>query len=218
MRHGRTTHKAAGRRPKSDKSLIDTRTTILAAARKIFACKGVDGTSVREVAKSAKVNNAMIYYYFKDKDDLHRSVLADSFSVMTAIWNDDIFKSDAPVRRKIQRFIEGYIRFHQVNDDVRRIMAMEFAGSGGNITWVCENYFAYNFSRLTKIFRQGIRSGEIRKCDPSLAVASLIGVILHNFIMQPLAEHVQGSRTNLSPKKFGTFVTDLFFDGLKSRA
>lgn len=215
MAHSRATHKAAvGRRPKSNAPKMDTRTLILSAARKIFAGKGAAGASIREVAEAAKVNNAMIYYYFKDKDDLYRSVLADSFSAMTSIWNDGIFKSSAPVRLKLGKYIEGYIRFHEANDDFRRILAMEFAGSGGNITCVCEKYFGDNFSRLLKIFREGIRHGEIRKCDPSVAVASLIGVIIHNFIMQPIAQHTRGKRVNLSPKKFGAFVTDLFFDGL----
>jgi TetR/AcrR family transcriptional regulator len=203
-----------GRRPKTLPGKMDTRATILAAARKVFAGQGLDGTSVREVAQAAKVNNAMIYYYFKDKDDLYRSVLVDSFEAMAKIWNDSIFQSAAPVREKIQRFIEGYIRFHQGNDDLRRIMAMEFAGSGGNITWVCENFFADNFAKLTKLIRQGMRTGELRTIDPSTAAASLIGVIIHNFIMQPIAEHVHGKRKNLSPGKFGKFVTCLFFDGL----
>src|SRR5512147_1850245 len=122
----------AGRRPKTGRTEGDTRGAILAAARCVFARNGVDGTSVREVAEAAKVNNAMIYYHFKDKDDLYRSVLADSFSVLKAVWDNEIFRSAAPVRQKIQRYIEGAIRFHQNNDDLRRLMAMDFAASGSN--------------------------------------------------------------------------------------
>lgn len=208
----------AGRRPKSTGTKMGTRSTILAAARKVFAGKGIDGTTVREVAQAAKVNNAMIYYYFKDKENLYRSVLADSFSALTDIWNDGIFRSDLPARQKIRKYIEEYIRFHQANEDFRRILAMEFASSGGNITWVCEKFFADNFTRLIRIFREGIRNGEIKKVDPAFAVASLIGVIIHNFIMQPIAEHVQGKHLDLSSGKFGAFVTGLFFDGLGGTA
>ena len=206
-----------GRRPKTLRAGLNTRAMILASARKIFAAKGVDGTSVREVALAAKVNTAMIYYHFKDKEDLYRSVLVDSFSALTAIWDDTIFKSPVPVRQKIGKYIKGYIQFHQANEDLRRIMAMEFASSGGNITWLCEKFFADNFSRLTRLFREGIRTGEINKVEPSMAASSLIGVIIHSFIMQPMAEHVHGKRMNLSPKKFGNFVLELFFSGLGRR-
>jgi AcrR family transcriptional regulator len=206
-----------GRRPKAAAPDLDTRALILSAARSVFAHRGFEGTTTREVAAAAGVNNAMIYYHFKGKDGLYRSVLEDSFSALAAIWNDGIFRSKEPVRNKIRKYVEGYIRFHQANEDLRRIMAMEFAASGGNITWICEHFFADNFSRLCGIFREGMRNGEIKKIDPSMAVASLIGVIIHNFIMQPMSEHVRRKRVNLSPAKFGAFVIDLFFEGLGTR-
>jgi hypothetical protein len=95
-------------------------------------------------------------------------------------------------------------------------MAMEFAASEGNITWICEQYFADNYARLAKLFNEGVRKGELKKCDSSLAVSSLIGVIIHNFILQPMAEYIHGKKVNLSAEKFGTFVTELFFNGLAS--
>ena len=205
----------AGRRPKTDG---DTRAAILAAARRVFAQHGLDGASVREVAETAKVNNAMIYYHFKDKEDLYRAVLTNSFSTMTDIWSDPVFTSESTVRQKVEKYVESFIRFQKGNEDLRRIMAMEFAGSGGNITWICESYFADNYARLVRIFKQGMKNGELKKFDPSLAVASLIGVIIHNFILQPMAEHIHGKGVNLSPKKFGAFVTDLFFNGLSARS
>jgi TetR/AcrR family transcriptional regulator len=210
--------RTVGRRPKSLKPDRGTRADILAAARHVFASRGIDGTSVREVADAAKVNNAMIYYYFKDKEDLYRSVLSDSFSPLSAIWDDKIFKGAAPVKEKIRKYVEGYIRFQQVNEDLRRIMAMEFAGSGGNITWICEKHFSDNYGKLAKILKEGMKTGELKKVDPSLAIASLFGIIIHNFIMEPLAKHVHGKHVNLSPRKFGAFVTELFFSGLGRQA
>jgi TetR/AcrR family transcriptional regulator len=218
MKQTRSQKHTAGRRPKSGQSDGDTRLEILHAARRVFAQRGLDGTSVREVANAARVNNAMIYYHFKDKEDLYRAVLSDSFSAMTDIWKDPIFAAKTPVRQKIEKYVECFIRFQKGNEDLRRIMAMEFAGSGGNIRWICEKYFADNFARLVSIFKEGMKNGELKKFDPSLAVASLIGVIIHNFILQPMAEHVHGRCVNLSPKRFGTFVTDLFFNGLASAA
>ncbi len=214
MASPRAHKRSAGRRPKSGSSATDSRAEILAAARRIFARRGLNGTSVREVADAAGVNNAMIYYYFKDKDDLYRSVLADSFSAMTEIWADPIFHSPTAVRGKIEKYVDSFIRFQKKNEDLRRIMAMEFAASGGNITWICKKYFADNYANLTGIFREGMRRGELKRFDPSLAVASLIGIVVHNFIMQPMAEHIHGKSVDLTPEKFGAFVTELFLSGL----
>jgi len=206
--------RTVGRRPCSGKPKIDTRVDILSAARRIFARKGMEGASVREVAATAKVNTAMIYYHFKDKEGLYQAVLADSVSVLAGIWEDRVFKSNVPVKKKIQRYVELFIQYEQKNEDLRRIMAMEFAVSGRSAACICEQYFGDNYTRLIEIVKEGIKRGEMRKIDPSLAVSSLIGIIVHNFIMHPMAEKISGKRVDLSPKKFGSFITDLFFTGL----
>ncbi len=47
-----------------------TRQRILKVAEKLFSQKGFDGTSVERIANAAKVNKALIYYHFKNKNDL----------------------------------------------------------------------------------------------------------------------------------------------------
>ena len=49
---------------------ISKRETILKVSEEIFATKGFDGARVDEIAKKANVNKALIYYYFKSKEDL----------------------------------------------------------------------------------------------------------------------------------------------------
>lgn len=210
-------HGTPGRRPRTRGGEGDTRAAILRAARSVFAKRGLEGASIRDVADAAGVNIAMIYYHFKDKVDLYRSVLADSLAAMALIWEDDIFRSAASVKDKIRKYVEGYIRFHQSNEELRRIMAMEFAASGGNMTWICEKFFADNFARLAGLFREGIKRGEMRRFDPFVAAASLIGIIVHNFIMRPVSEYVSGRKKEFPPRKLGEFVTELFFSGLGKR-
>lgn len=60
------------------KELIDqneSRQRILDAARAEFAEKGFDGARVDGIAKRAEVNKALIYYYFKSKDELLQELL-----------------------------------------------------------------------------------------------------------------------------------------------
>jgi AcrR family transcriptional regulator len=47
-----------------------TRKRILAVAEKQFAARGFDATSVDQIARSAGVNKALIYYHFNNKHDL----------------------------------------------------------------------------------------------------------------------------------------------------
>ena len=58
--------------------MLDKRDQILEAAEELFAQKGFEGTSVRDLAKKAKVNVAMISYYFGSKEKLFESWGEDS--------------------------------------------------------------------------------------------------------------------------------------------
>lgn len=48
---------------------------IMAAARALFAEKGIEATSVRDITEAADVNSAMVHYYFRSKEELYRRVL-----------------------------------------------------------------------------------------------------------------------------------------------
>lgn len=64
-------------RPRSD-----IRTRILHAARKRFLLEGVDGASLRRIAREARTSIAMIYYYFPAKDDLFFAIVEEVYEVM----------------------------------------------------------------------------------------------------------------------------------------
>jgi len=56
------------------KSREQTIENILEAAKKKFGESGYDGTSIQEIAKEAKVNVAMVSYYFNGKENLYLEV------------------------------------------------------------------------------------------------------------------------------------------------
>lgn len=214
-----TVKRSVGRRPKSSGINEDTRADILAAARTVFALRGFAGTSIREVAEAARVNKAMIYYYFQDKVDLYRAVLSDSFDAMRDIWRHKVFQGEAPARRKIQKYIEGFISFQHNNEDLRRILAMEFSTTGTkseNLKWIAQHYFAKNHAALVKILEAGMKSGELKKMNPLMAVVALIGMIIHSFIYIPISPYIQKKKVDMSSKKLGAFVTEIFFSGLSA--
>lgn len=208
------TQPQSGRRPKGSAGNSDTRTAVLKAARTVFARRGFEGASTREVAEVAGVNNAMIYYHFKDKNELYRSVLARSFDEFDRIWEHPVFSTDASSRKKIRTYIEGFITFQHANEELRRIMSMEFASCSDNYKWLADNHFINSYDNLACLLKAAMRSGELRRTDLSLAISCLVGMIFHCFTVRPMAEHVIGRKLDLDVTTFGKFVTDMFFDGL----
>ncbi|WP_283139199.1 TetR family transcriptional regulator [Rhizohabitans arisaemae] len=60
----------AARRPGRRPGVSETRTEILAAARRMFAEKGFDGASIRGIAREAQVDPALVHHYFDSKESI----------------------------------------------------------------------------------------------------------------------------------------------------
>ena len=60
----------------------ESRAAILQAAAREFAELGIAGARTDAIAREARVNKALLYYYFTDKETLYGAVLDDAFSGM----------------------------------------------------------------------------------------------------------------------------------------
>jgi len=63
---------------------LSTARRIVATAEDIFAEQGLAGARMDEIARVAKVNKALLYYYFRSKEELHRFVLETLLSQLRA--------------------------------------------------------------------------------------------------------------------------------------
>jgi len=69
---------------------IEAKERILHASVQLFSEKGFDATSVTEIAKSADVTKALIYYYFKSKEEILDSLVHSLFDRVTSMTMDFI--------------------------------------------------------------------------------------------------------------------------------
>jgi AcrR family transcriptional regulator len=60
-----------------------TRQSIMKAAVRLFAEKGYQGASIRDIVAKARVNQAAINYHFKGKDGLYLELLTTAFEKLT---------------------------------------------------------------------------------------------------------------------------------------
>lgn len=81
-----------GRRPAGGP---DTREAILSAARELFAEKGFDRTTIRAVADSAGVDQALIAHYFTNKDGLLSAALAFPIDPAVVLAGVDLHRDTA---------------------------------------------------------------------------------------------------------------------------
>ncbi len=61
---------------KNKRDAVETKARILSTAERIFSEVGYDKARVDDIAKEAGVNKALIYYYFKSKDEILETLFA----------------------------------------------------------------------------------------------------------------------------------------------
>src|SRR6476469_2105507 len=81
---------------------------ILAAAKKIFLSKGLDGARMQDIADEAGINKALLHYYFRSKDKLFEQIFMEVASAfLPRIFA--ILESEATLFDKIEKFCSEYI-------------------------------------------------------------------------------------------------------------
>ncbi len=74
----------------------ESRAAILDAAVREFSREGVAGARTDAIARAARVNKALLYYYFKDKEALYNAVLDQVFGGLLAAI-EEVLSRDLPL-------------------------------------------------------------------------------------------------------------------------
>jgi len=87
---------------------LPTKERILISAGDIFGKRGFSDTTIRSIARQAKVNIAAVNYHFGDKEGLYRAVLEDVFSRGFARFPATLgIGEDADPQVRLRYFIKG---------------------------------------------------------------------------------------------------------------
>lgn len=105
---------------------------ILQKAEEIFAKKGYDGTTVRDIADAADVNLAMISYYFGSKEKLMESLFKERMTIMRIRVEALIDDKMLTPYQKVESLIEGYIDRVMEKQSFYKIMLCEQVINGNS--------------------------------------------------------------------------------------
>jgi TetR/AcrR family transcriptional regulator len=181
----------------------ESRAAILRAAAREFAEYGIAGARTDAIAREAKVNKALLYYYFKDKETLHGAVLADAFSGL----KEAVFRAldtDLPPREKIIAYAGTYFDFVASNQLYPRLMQREMMrtkeGHSPHIDRVIKDYIQPIFIRVSEVMKAGITEGDFRPVNPMHFVPSMVAIIIFYFSSAPVMQKIVGFNP-LSPER-----------------
>src|ERR1700675_702578 len=123
MRLTSKSHLGSRRRPE------ESRAAILQAAVREFANEGVSGARTDAIARAAKVNKALLYYYFTDKEALYGAVLDQVFGGLIACVGEALSRKLRP-REKIIAYAGAHFDYVASHPLYPRIVQGEMMGAG----------------------------------------------------------------------------------------
>src|ERR1700691_6216551 len=171
----------------------ESRAAIMQAAAREFAENGIAGARTDAIARAARVNKALLYYYFKDKETLYGAVLDNAFSGMKATVFQAL-DSDLPPRPKILAYAGAYFDFIASNQIYPKLMQREMMrareGDSVYIDRLIKTYFRPIYRRVGDLLRTGIAEGEFREVDPAHFVPSMIAMIVFYFSSAPVMRRI----------------------------
>jgi AcrR family transcriptional regulator len=182
----------------------DKQIQILQVAEALFAEKGFDGTSIRDIAKEAKINIAMISYYFGSKEQLLESIILNRVTDIK-LQLDILTLEDLDPLQKINKLIELYIDRINSNRCIYKIMHFEFSSSQRVI-----NLQAFtdlkkgNLKSIESIIQDGQEKGIFRKdIVIPLLTTTILGTYFHFHLNRPFYENLLELNTE---EKYNTYI------------
>jgi TetR/AcrR family transcriptional regulator len=168
---------------------LTTARRIVSAAEEIFAEQGLAGARMDEIARAAKVNKALLYYYFRSKEELHRFVLEALFSQLRAGAADGATPSP---QKRLSAVVDHFFDFVRQHPNYPRLVQRALLNRGPNLDWIVSEYYRPLHSRLVRTIEEGISAGEFRRVDARNTAFTVISIMVFYFAAAPVLSHILG--------------------------
>jgi AcrR family transcriptional regulator len=202
-----------------------TKRQIFAAAVREFSDKGFAGARMSSIARRSGVNQALIHYYYKNKEGLYRDILARLFGME---FDSDITQRIRAVEldfkltpsQKLYAGIYILLNIHMelFNPDFSRIIMREIIDDRENIKEMIKKHLMPRYQILEAIIIDGIQRGEFETKNPLFVVMGLNTFIINYINTRALLDDCQaGNITCLENERNRVFefLVDNTFKALR---
>jgi AcrR family transcriptional regulator len=207
----------------ADQNDSSSRDLLLAAARKVFAERGLEGATVKDLAEEAGVNVSLVSYYFGGKEGLYRACL-EQFSRARLETAERVLKnpqSTEDFRVRLQMFCEELMRANIRDYDVCRVLHRDFdMGMNAVAHDVFKTSFLPVFNAFATFFKNAQKAKFLRAdMDPELSASMVFGSILHFVKNDNLRKELRGESLvdEKVLEKTAREIVKLTMDGLQRR-
>jgi AcrR family transcriptional regulator len=201
----------------------DSRQRLLRVAEELFGLVGFRRATVREICERARVNNAMVNYYFGGKEGLYRAVLEFSLteSLRKPHAKATLETQHAGPEERLRAFITEFLMYALANEPTRtrtaRLIIREMAEPSEALRWVVDTLIRPVADDVETLVREflGTRASDE---DIRWYAHSIIGQCLHYRSQRPALDHMYPDQ-KLGPeeaRRLADHITRFSLGGLRS--
>ncbi|MDQ0394518.1 TetR/AcrR family transcriptional regulator [Labrys monachus] len=150
-----------------------TRARIETEALRLFADKGVAGTSVRDIAAAVGVAEAALYRHFPSKDALSRHLFLEGYAALAGDIGA-VAARQLPLGLVIEEVVAIFCRLF---DDNRPLFSFLLLSQHAHLADVPEEADKNIVEAVRAIFAAAMGRGEIPDGEPDLLAALALGIV-----------------------------------------
>ncbi|MCV6597993.1 MAG: TetR/AcrR family transcriptional regulator [Mangrovicoccus sp.] len=176
-------------RPKSQGTSRDTAKTLKKSALDLFARRSFHGVSIKEVGRAANVTAAMIYYHFRDKDDLLYATIDYAIEEALQLFEDMSANMDHPAA-VIHEWLQMHVRLHSELGKVLKLI-IDYNHSGlqsDRVDQAIKLFYGSERDLLMAALAKGEAQGLFTLNDPEALCESLStfldGAVMRTMIIE----------------------------------
>ena len=193
-------------------SATDRRQQILGVATQLFARQGFNGTTTRQIAEKAHVNEAIIFRHFPTKEDLYWGVLDEK--VQRARSRHGVEQRLQQKRGARESFVELAEDILNRDTTISRLLMFSALENHRLAGRFFQTYIATYYEKLAEHIGERVAAGEFRKVDPLLAARGFLGMLIYHFWIQ---EIYGGKRyQNFDKRQVAETLVDIWLTGITS--
>lgn len=172
----------------------ERRRQILKVAQRLFSRWGFRGTTTRQIADRAGVNEAIVFRYFKSKEDLYWSVIdemcraAPGRRELESMTTERANAASDPAEeeRLFAAIAEGILRRSKKDQGLGRLLFFSALERHSLSSRFFRTYVAGYCEILAGYIRSRIAAGAFRELDALLAARGFVSMIYYHHVMQEL--------------------------------
>ncbi len=166
-----------------------TREKILRAAMHEFSAHGLSGARIDAIAAAAGANKALLYYYFKSKQDLYSAALE---AVSGKVLQDMLAALDSqfsPGERLLRAALTHFDRI-LAKHEFQSLMQQEMVRfrHGASMPDFFRKAFHPMMEKLLATVAEGVKSGELCDNDPLQVIYVALGANVFYFLSAPIMQ------------------------------